>query len=92
MKLTDLECDLANQIGERCKEYNFFVIQNGDMYFDKESPKRLTTNHLKCMLRTDLAHKFPIAKKRFERVLDCSIKALIIMTQEQIKKQLSRCQ
>ena len=89
MKLTDLEMRFALDLGNRCKEYNFFVLENGEMYFDKESPKRLTMNHLKCMLRADFQN-VAIPKKRFERILDCAIEALLIMTKEQIQKQLTQ--
>lgn len=89
MKLTEIEKQLALDIGNRCREYNFFVLENGDMYFDKESPKRLTVNHLKCMLRADFKDN-AVSRKRFERILDCSVEALIIMTKEQIQKQLNK--
>lgn len=89
MKLTEIEKQLALDIGERCRQYNFFVLENGEMYFDKESPKRLTMNHLKCMLRADFK-EVPVSRKRFERLMECSIEALLIMTKEQIGKQLNK--
>lgn len=89
MKLTEIEKQLALDIGERCRQYNFFVLENGEMYFDKESPKRLTMNHLKCMLRADFKD-VPVSRKRFEQLMECSIEALLIMTKEQIRKQLTQ--
>lgn len=84
---TNHEQQFALDVANKIKEYNFYVLEDGRMFYDKDSPKEISKNHLVCMLRKDIVHELP--KKRFEKLLHACVKAMILMAQEQIRIQLA---
>lgn len=88
MKFTQEEIDLTSLVAARCKEYGFFVSPNRVMFIDRENPQVVHKNQIICMLRRDLRPKTTLQNKRFNQLLDASVKALLIMCEQQINKNL----
>jgi hypothetical protein len=85
---TNHEQQFALDVANKIKSYGFYIIEDGRMFYDKDSPKEISKNHLICMLRKDIKHALP--KKRFEKLLYACVKAMILMAQSQIQKQLTQ--